>query len=130
MSSCHLYGHLTPFHSLLIANQNYQTQLPTYYLSHISFCLLDINISFVVSISTIIPFSRHHLLSKLKECCRFFSNVVLCKPISYNVVSSAYKYTDRVKAPINRGKSFINIKNNRGPKMEPCCSLYRTFPVF
>ena len=29
MLSCHLYGHLKPFHSLLIANQNYHTQLPT-----------------------------------------------------------------------------------------------------
>ena len=25
MLSCHLYGHLTPFHSLLIANQSYHT---------------------------------------------------------------------------------------------------------
>ena len=41
--SCHLYGHLTLFHSLLIANQNDHTQVPTYYLSNIFFCLLGIN---------------------------------------------------------------------------------------
>ena len=67
MSSCLLYGRLTPFHSLLIiiANQNYRTQLQTYYLSYIFLvCLLGINISFVLSISIVIQFSRHHNLSK------------------------------------------------------------------
>ena len=59
MLSCHLYGHLTPFHSLLIANQNYHTQLPI--IIHFLFCLLDINISFVLSIFIIIPLSYHFL---------------------------------------------------------------------
>ena len=94
------------------------------------FCLLDIKISFVLSIFIIIPFSRQHILSKFKECCILFSNVSLSKPLSYNVVSSAYKYTDRIETPINRGKSFINIKTNRGPKMEPCGTPYSTLPVF
>ena len=97
---------------------------------HFLFCLLDINISFVLSIFIIIPFSRHHSLSKFKECCRLFSNVSLSKPIWYTVISSAYKSTDRFESPINRGKSFINIKNNRGPKMEPCGTPYSTLLVF
>ena len=29
MLSRHRYGHMSPFHSFLIANQNYHTQLPT-----------------------------------------------------------------------------------------------------
>ena len=53
MLSCHLYGHLTPFHSLLIANQNYHTQLPTYYLSYI--------FSFVYLILTLVLFCLYLL---------------------------------------------------------------------
>ena len=75
----------------------------------------------------VIPDHTHLLfLSKFKECYILFSNVSL----SYNVVSSAYKSTDRIESPINRGKSFINIINNRGSKMEPCGTPYRTLPVF
>ena len=98
---------------------------------HFLFCLLDININFVFfSIFIVIPFSRHHLLSKFKECCRLFSNVSLSKPVSHYAVSSAYKYTDRIESPIDTGKSFINIKNNRRPKMEPCGTPYSILPVF
>ena len=104
MLSCHLYKHLTYFHHVLIANQNYHTQLPKYNLIHFLFYLLDINISFVLSIFTIKPFCRHQILSKFKECCSLFSKVPLPIPILYNVVSSAYKSTDRIKFPINRGK--------------------------
>ena len=35
MLNGHLYGHLTLLNSLLIANQNYHKQVPTYYLSFI-----------------------------------------------------------------------------------------------
>ena len=73
MLSCHLYGHLAPFHSLLIANQNYHTQLPTYLsFIHFLFCLLDINISFVLSIFIVIPFSRHHILVSSKSVADYF----------------------------------------------------------
>ena len=51
--SSHLYGHLTHFHSLLIANQNYHTQLPTYYLSYI--------FSFVYLILTLVLFCLYLL---------------------------------------------------------------------
>ena len=81
---------------------------------HFLFCLLDSNSSFVLSIFIIIPFSRHHILSRFEECCRLFSNVSLSKPISYNVVSSAYKSTDQIKSPINRGKSFISKQRHTG----------------
>ena len=45
MLSWHLYGHLTLFHSLFIANQNYHTQVPTYHLSYIfSFAYLILTV--------------------------------------------------------------------------------------
>ena len=36
MLSCHLYGPLKLYHSLIFANQNDHKQVPNYYLSHIS----------------------------------------------------------------------------------------------
>ena len=101
-------------HSLLIAKHNYHKQVPIfmYFLFH----QLDINRSFVLSIFIIILFSGHQMLSKFKACWRLISNISLSEPISYNVVSSAYKSTDQVESPINRGKSQIKFKkNNRGP---------------
>ena len=97
---------------------------------HFLFYLLDINISFVLSIFIIIPFSRQHILIKFKECCRLFSILSLSKPILYIVVSSAYKYTDRIESQINRGESFINLKSNRGPKMDPCYDYLKTSVLF
>ena len=73
--SCHIYRHLTLFHSLLIANQNCHKQLPNFIFHTFSFCLVDINISVVLSLFIIIPFSRHQILSKFNECCSLFSNI-------------------------------------------------------
>ena len=59
MLSCHLHGHLTPFHSLFIANQNLSYSSPNLLsFIHFLFCLLDIIISFILSVFIIIPFSR------------------------------------------------------------------------
>ena len=75
MSSCHLYGSLKLFHSLLIGNQNYHKLVPNYNLPHI-FSYADlIFVCFVLSILIIINFSRHQSVCKFKACWRVYSNV-------------------------------------------------------
>ena len=59
----------------------------------------------------------------------FCSFRLLAKSVLYKVVLSAYKSTNIGEFCNESGKSLIESKNRRGPKMDPCGTPYMTFQL-
>ena len=85
-----------------------------------------VSINLVLSVLRSIPFQRHQVCSWSTACWRLFSIWAFLSWISYNAVSSAYKSTELISIFKVNNKTFMKIKNSRGPRIDHWETLYLT----